>query len=149
MNGIESMSVDEAEVRAVVERWASAVRRKELPEVLRDHSRGIVIFDVPPPFRSSGIDAYAKTWESFFAWAHEPVVYDITEMDVTAGSDVAFVVATMHCSGTEPDGEDIELDFRLTVGLRKIDGGWVVEHEHHSIPADPPNPAGSARTPRP
>jgi ketosteroid isomerase-like protein len=32
-------------------------------------------------------------------------------------------------------GEDIELDFRLTIDLRKIDNQWIVLHEHHSIPA--------------
>jgi ketosteroid isomerase-like protein len=23
---------------------------------------------------------------------------------------------------------------RLTMGLRRIDGAWIVEHEHHSFP---------------
>ena len=32
-------------------------------------------------------------------------------------------------------GEDIELDFRLTIGLRKIGNQWTITHEHHSIPA--------------
>ena len=29
----------------------------------------------------------------------------------------------------------LELEFRLTMGLRKIGGQWTVMHEHHSIPA--------------
>jgi ketosteroid isomerase-like protein len=56
-------------------------------------------------------------------------------MNVTAGDDVAFVTALMRCAGTEVNGQDIELDFRLTIGLRKIGGQWIVLHEHHSIPA--------------
>jgi ketosteroid isomerase-like protein len=27
------------------------------------------------------------------------------------------------------------LDFRLTMGLRKIDARWRIMHEHHSLPA--------------
>jgi ketosteroid isomerase-like protein len=27
------------------------------------------------------------------------------------------------------------LYFRLTIGLRKIDGRWTITHEHHSVPA--------------
>ncbi len=27
------------------------------------------------------------------------------------------------------------LEFRLTMGLRKIGGKWRVVHEHHSLPA--------------
>jgi ketosteroid isomerase-like protein len=41
----------------------------------------------------------------------------------------------MRCAGTEPNGEKIDLEFRLTIGLRKISSQWLVTHEHHSIPA--------------
>jgi len=56
---------------------------------------------------------------------------------LTAVKDVAFAVAIMHCS---PDSSGNQADkdgflFRLTVGLRKVDGEWHIVHEHHSIPA--------------
>jgi ketosteroid isomerase-like protein len=101
-----------------VEDWADAVRRRDLPAVLLNHSSDILMFDVPPPFLSHGIDAYAKTWDLFFAWARDPAVFDIKEMNITASNDVAFVTAAMRCAGTT-DGKDMELDFRLTIGLRK------------------------------
>ena len=84
---------------------------------------------------AEGIEAYKKTWDLFFSWSRDPVVFDVSEMNVTAGNDVAFVTALMRCAGTEAGGERIALDFRLTIGLRKIGGQWVVMHEHHSIPA--------------
>ena len=93
------------------------------------------MFDVPPPLASKGIEAYRKTWNLFFSWAHDPVVYSINEMDITASDNVAFVTALMRCAGRETSGQDIELDFRLTIGLRKIGDQWIVIHEHHSIPA--------------
>ncbi len=93
------------------------------------------MFDVPPPLESKGIDAYRKTWDLFFSWSDDPVVFDFNEMDITAGNDVAYVTALMRCAGTEANGERIQLEFRLTIGLRKIGGHWIVMHEHHSIPA--------------
>ena len=135
MNAIWNRAEEEAEVRALVEDWASAVRRKDMPVILRHHASDMVMFDVPPPFQSKGIEAYRKTWDLFFSWAHEPVTYDIKELHVTAGRDVAFAVATMHCSGTEANGDLTDLDFRLTIGLRKIENQWTIVHEHHSIPA--------------
>ncbi len=128
-------SADEAAVLRVVEAWAEAVRRRDIPAILRHHAPDILMFDVPPPFQSKGIEAYRKTWDLFFAWAHDPATFDIREVNVTAGSDVAFVAAAMRCAGREPDGTDIALDFRLTIGLRKIGGQWTIVHEHHSIPA--------------
>jgi uncharacterized protein (TIGR02246 family) len=126
---------DEVAIRNLVENWASAVRRRDLSAILLNHSRDILMFDVPPPLESRGLEAYKRTWELFFSWAHDPVVFSISEMSVTAGDDVAFVTALMHCAGTEVTGEHIELKFRLTIGLRKIDKQWIVMHEHHSIPA--------------
>ncbi len=30
------------------------------------------MFDVPPPFKSVGLDAYRKTWDLFFSWSSGP-----------------------------------------------------------------------------
>jgi ketosteroid isomerase-like protein len=94
-------SRDEIVIRNLVEDWASAVRRRDLNGILRNHSSNMLMFDVPPPLQSKGIDAYEKTWQVFFAWSPDPVVFNIREMSITAGSDVAFVAAVMHCAGTE------------------------------------------------
>ena len=126
---------EEAAVRGVIESWTSAVRRRDIEGILKNHSPDVVMFDVPPPFQSRGIDAYRKKWDMFFSWSSDPIPFDITEMNITAGRDVAFVVATMRCAEPGPDGRHKSLDFRLTVGLRKIEGRWTITHEHHSVPA--------------
>ena len=126
---------DEAAIRELVENWAKAVRTNNLNGILANHSTDVLMFDVPPPLQSSGIEAYKKTWDLFFSWSQDSGVFDITEMNITAGDDVAFVTALMRCAGTEKNGERIELEFRLTIGLRKIGGQWIITHEHHSIPA--------------
>ena len=92
------------------------------------------MFDVPPPFKSVGLEAYRKTWDLFFSWSSEPVRFDIQQMDVTAGDDGAFAVATMSCAGPGSDCRPESLDFRLAMGLKKIDGRWMIAHEHPSIP---------------
>lgn len=127
---------DEAAIRDVVESWAAAVRRRDFEGILQNHSSDIVMFDVPPPFQSKGIAAYKNTWDLFFSCSSDPVIFDITSMAITAGSDVAFVVTTMHCTEPGADGERRGLDFRLTIGLRKIGGQWTITHEHHSVPAE-------------
>jgi uncharacterized protein (TIGR02246 family) len=130
-----SSSEDEAAIRNVVQSWTAAVRRKDFAGILQNHSADIVMFDVPPPFQSRGLEAYKKTWDVFFSWSSDPIPFDITDMSITAGRDVAFVVATMRCAEPGPNREQKSLDFRLTIGLRKINGRWIITHEHHSIPA--------------
>jgi uncharacterized protein (TIGR02246 family) len=135
MSASSNSTTDEAVIRELVENWARAVRAKDLDGILANHSTEMLMFDVPLPVQSRGIEAYRKTWDLFFSWSDDPVVFDIKDIDITAGTDVAFVAALMRCAGTETNGERIELEFRLTIGLRKIEGQWMVLHEHHSIPA--------------
>jgi uncharacterized protein (TIGR02246 family) len=135
MSASSTRTVNEAAIRELVESWARAVRAKDLDGILANHSTDILMFDVPPPLQSKGIEAYKKTWELFFSWSNDPVVFDIKDMNIIAGTDVAFVAALMRCAGTEKNGERIELEFRLTIGLRRIGDQWIVLHEHHSIPA--------------
>ena len=134
MNEIDKKT-DEAAIRELIVNWAKAVRTQEPQGILANHSPEILMFDVPPPLQSKGIDAYKKTWDLFFSWARDFGVFDIDEMTITAGDDVAFATAIMHCAGAEENRDRIDLEFRLTVGLRKIGGQWIVMHEHHSIPA--------------
>jgi len=130
-----STTTDVSTIREIVEDWAKAVRARDYDGILARHTPDIVMFDVPPPLQALGIDAYRRTWDVFFAWSDDPVVFDITQMEVTAGHDVAFVSALMRCSGTEKSGDRVELAFRLTMGLRKTNGHWAIVHEHHSVPA--------------
>ena len=135
MSTNNNRSTDETEIRDLVESWARAVRTKNLDGIMANHSPEILMFDVPPPAQSKGIEAYKKTWDVFFAWFQDSGVFDIKELNITAGDDVAFATALMRCAGTEANGDKVELDFRLTIGFRKIDGRWTVMHEHHSVPA--------------
>ena len=125
---------DEALIRALIENWAKAVREKNIDAMLIHHSDDIVMYDVPEPFQSVGIDAYRKTWNTFFEWAKDFGVFDIKEMHIVAGDKVAFCYAAMQCAGSYKNDEKEFLNFRLTVGLKKISNQWVIVHEHHSIP---------------
>jgi ketosteroid isomerase-like protein len=104
--------------------------------VLADHSDDIVMFDVPPPSDGvRGIDAYRETWPPFFTWQEHGASFEIVSIDVTVGDDVAFAYALLRCGTQEELDEDPDNRLRLTVGLRKEHGRWVVAHEHHSFPA--------------
>jgi ketosteroid isomerase-like protein len=130
-------NAEESRIKALLEAWADAVRRHDLPAILAHHESDMVMFDVPLPLQCKGIAAYEQTWDLFFRYHKPGAAFDIEEVTVTAGQDVAFAVAIMRCgpdSSSNPADKDGFL-FRLTVGLRKIAGSWQIAHEHHSVPA--------------
>jgi uncharacterized protein (TIGR02246 family) len=123
-------------VRELILRWADAVHTGDLETVLADHDPNILMFDVPPPYDGvRGIDAYRETWPPFFEWQRQGASFEIVELDVTAGADVAFAHALLRCGKPEEFAANSDNRLRLTIGLRKRDGRWVVTHEHHSFPS--------------
>src|SRR6478752_3336070 len=132
---------DEQQIRDLIQRWTTAVHAGDLPQVLADHAANIVMFDVPPPYQGvRGINAYRDTWPGFSRWQASGSVFDIESLEVTAGAHVAFAFALLRCGAVADYERDPEQRLRLTIGLRRCDGGprkvqdrWTVTHEHHSF----------------
>ena len=133
----QSAKIEEVRIKNLLEAWADAVRRHDIAAILAHHDPDMLMFDLPPPLQCKGIKAYEETWGLFFPYHKPGTAFDIEELAVTAGQDVAFAAAIMRCgpcSSGNPADKDGFL-FRLTVGLRKVDGDWRIAHEHHSEPA--------------
>jgi len=126
---------DQDAIRELILRWADAVHTGDLETVVADRDPDIVMFDVPPPYDGlRGIDAYRDSWPDFFEWQRQGAVFEITELDVTAGADVAFAYALARCGKPEDFEKNPDNRLRMTFGLRKRDGRLVVTHEHGSFP---------------
>jgi uncharacterized protein (TIGR02246 family) len=129
---------DESTIRALIGRWARAAQAGDIEGVLVDHSADIVMFDVPPPEDGArGIDAYRETWPPFFKAQEKDGVFEIVSLDVTAGADVAFAYALLRCGTQEGLRKRPQKRLRLTIGLRKERGRWLVALEHHSFTLEP------------
>jgi ketosteroid isomerase-like protein len=120
---------EETEIRTLIERWFEAVSARRIDDILADHSADIVMFDVSPPI-VCGIDAYRDSWLRMFPWLGEHGLFESTELTIITGEDVAFCFGLLRCQSSVSDSE--LLSIRLTIGLRKRDRRWIVEHEHHS-----------------
>ena len=131
------METDEEQIRDLIERWAAAVHAGDMEAVLADHADDIVMFDVPPPQDGvRGIDAYRETWPPFFEWQAQGAIFEIVSLEVTAAEEVAYAHALLRCAKPQALAAHPDKRLRLTLGLRKERGRWVVAHEHHSFPID-------------
>ncbi len=129
------MPTDEEQIRTLIERWAAAVHGGEMDGVLADHSDDIVMFDVPPPYDGvRGLDAYRQTWPPFFELQRRGASFEIESLEITAGDEVAYAHALLRCGTSQELAEQPENRLRLSLGLRKEQGRWIVAHEHHSFP---------------
>jgi len=122
------MPSNREQVETIVTEWARAVSSGNREAILAHHADDLLMFDFPDTVE--GIDAYDKTWDFFFANPRGPITFEPSDIRVSAGEDVAFASCNVHCDGTSAG----PLDFRLTTGLEKRDGEWIITHEHHSVP---------------
>jgi uncharacterized protein (TIGR02246 family) len=129
-------SADEAEIRALIEKWAQAIRDKDIDRRMSNYARDVLLFDVVNPLRYTGADAVRKRGEEWFGSFQGPIGYEIRDLRISVGGGVAFSHSLNRVSATRKDGRKLDMWWRATVCYRKLDGKWTVTHEHNSVPFD-------------
>lgn len=91
----------EMEIRAIIEAWAAAVRRHEIDAVMAHRADDLLMFDVVGALQVRGATSYRQTWlEQLFPWHGGTGRFDLKQLQVTAGAEVAFATALIACAGT-------------------------------------------------
>ena len=122
----------EARIRALIDDWANALRAKDAEGIMAYCAADSVTFDLATPLVSTAMDAEGlQAW--FSTWGG-PLGYEIRDLNVTAGDDVAFCHCLGRLSGTKTDGEKADVWFRQTLCFREIGGRWKIAHQHESVP---------------
>jgi ketosteroid isomerase-like protein len=125
---------DETQVRDVLARLVTGMRAGDVEGLIARFTPDVVQYSLAPPLRqpdardADGLAAWFGTFDG-------PVDYDLTDLEVFVGGDIAYGHGIARLTAT-PAGmtEPFTLWFRLTVGLRREAEGWKVEHEHQSVP---------------
>ena len=127
-------TTDEAQIRQLIDGWTKALHAKDVDGVMSHYAPDILLFDLAPPLQYLGGDAYRKNWEEWFTSWQGPIGYEIRNLSITVGDDVAFTHSLNRIYGKRTTGEDTDVWVRATACFRKIGGKWLVTHEHVSVP---------------
>jgi ketosteroid isomerase-like protein len=127
---------DEARVRQQVDKIVAGIRAKDLEGLRRLYATDVVSFDVEPPLQHVGIEAKLRNWARAFTFFQD-VDYEVSDLTVTAGDDVAFGHAFGRLSGTLKDGTATSgMWVRGTFCFRKLGRTWLIVHDQASVPFD-------------
>jgi uncharacterized protein (TIGR02246 family) len=124
----------EAEIRALMENWLSAVRAQDIKGIVSHYAPDSLAFDAVSQLQFKGKQAYAKHWEACLAMCSGPMIFEIHDLNIVAADDVAFSHYLTRCGAKEENGEEKASWMRATVGHRKTNGKWMIVHEHFSAP---------------
>ncbi len=132
----ENKKNDEAEIKRLIEGGVEACRARDIDGIMSIYARELVSFDLVPPLRYVGAGEYRKRWEETFSSFQGPIGYEIHDLDITTGDDVAFAHSLNRLSGTMNNGQKTDLWLRWTACFRKINGKWLIVHTQVSVPVD-------------
>lgn len=125
---------DEADIRERIDKLARAIRAGDLEAVMSVYSPDVVSFDIESPLQHVGLEAKRKNWERVFTVYESPLGYEIRDLAIAVGEDAAFAHSLNRLlkSGTTTTGFWV----RATTCFRKVNGHWVIVHDHVSAPLD-------------
>jgi ketosteroid isomerase-like protein len=126
----------ETEIQRLLDDGIRSLRDKNIEGVMSIYAQEVVSFDLLPPLRYVGADAFRKVWEEVFSSFQGPIDYEIHDLHLTVGDDVAFGYSLNRVGGAINTGQKIDLWLRWTVCFCKINGKWLIVHHQNSVPVD-------------
>ena len=133
-----AISPDETAIRALEDRFVAAFNAGDIDAMMQSYlsDDSLVVFDVVPRKQHLGADTYRKNWVDFFSHFKSTPKISITDLGITVEGNLGFSHSLQHVTGTDKQGHSIDRLVRVTDGYRKIDGKWLIVHEHISMPVD-------------
>jgi len=134
----EKKTNDEAEIRALHQRYSSAFNKKDVATIMSCYAPGqqLFVFDAIPPREYPSWEAYKKDWEVLFSAYPGPLHDEISDLKITTDGNLAFShhIETGHF--TRANGSRMDWVVRVTDAYRRVHGKWLIVHEHVSFPVD-------------
>jgi len=129
---------NEAQIRRLIDQWTKAFEARDLSEVMAIYAPGdqLIVYDVVPPLQYTGWDAYKRDFQRFFDQFEGPLQFEFHDLTVAAGPHLAFSYGLGRVSGRLRNGKKTEYWVRVTECYRKINGRWMIVHDHVSVPVD-------------
>jgi len=123
-------------IRQLVDASSDAVRTKDVDALMSNFAPDVLSFDVVGPLQYTGLDDARKRAEAWFGSFVGPIGYQVRDLNIVTGDDVAFCHSLNQVSATKTDGEILEMWWRATVCFRRVGGRWMITHQHNSVPFD-------------
>jgi uncharacterized protein (TIGR02246 family) len=127
----------EAQIRSLIADWAAAAAAFDLDRIMAAYAPDILAYDAIAQLQFKGAQAYRKHWQACATMCAGPMVFEVHDLAIEAGEDLAFGHYLVRCGPIGEDGKEDTGYMRATVCCRKTSGRWRIVHEHFSAPFDP------------
>jgi len=129
---------DEAAVNESLQHLVAAVNAKDINGIMAYYmpDESLLVYDALLPRQYVGAAAFRKDWEGFLAAYPGTVHAEVTDWKTETEGNLGYGRGIFRTVGPDKDGKPLDLTVRVTDVFRKINGKWLVVHEHVSWPVD-------------
>lgn len=131
-------SSDTAQIKSLEANFVAGVQAKDADRIMSNYEKSpdLVVFDLIPPRQYTGWDAFHKDWQGVLKGCKDTPVMEMTELVIDGDKRYAYGHNIQHMTCTTANGSKLDTTFRVTDAYKKIDGKWLIVHEHISVPVD-------------
>jgi ketosteroid isomerase-like protein len=135
----QTMKISHAgtDVHAVLEEFVDAHAAHDAEGLFALYSNDVVAYSLAPPLQQGPDTAYGSIdgITAWFAGFDGPVQLTFRDLVVSQDRDLAFAHTLTKMAVTRAgQHESIELWYRTTFGMCRIEGSWRIAHRHDSTP---------------
>src|SRR3712207_4867067 len=130
------MDSTQAEVSAHLDRQADAMRSKDIERLMALYAADVVYFDVVPPLQFVGSAALRDRFLRWFDGWRGGIDIEVRDLTITVIGDLAVAHWFSRASGPLRRGGRAGSWVRVTNCCRRSVDGWLISHEHVSLPVD-------------
>jgi ketosteroid isomerase-like protein len=123
------------DVKALLDTRVEACRAKDIDRLMSLYAPDCTYFDVVPPLQFAGADAIRRNFLRWFAEYEGSIGLETSHLDISVNGDIAFA-HMLHLDSGNRNGDYSGVWLRSTVCCQRIDGKWLITHEHISLPID-------------
>ena len=130
------MTSTESEIRASLDSRSEAISTGDLDRLMSFYSADIVYFDIVPPLQYVGSAALRERFSHWFDGFEGSIGQEVHDLTIVTSGDLAVASMLIRASGTRKNGHEVGFWVRATSSFQRSDNGWLITHEHVSLPVD-------------
>src|ERR1700754_994559 len=125
------------EIEQLLHERAIAVKAKDIEKAVSFYQNGLRVFDLVDPLERQGKSGLAERLSQWVSSFKEIQDYSFSDRAVQVSGTLAICSFFSHVKALKPDQTPLDMWWRETLGLEKIDDQWLILHTHSSVPFNP------------
>ncbi|MEM1338702.1 MAG: nuclear transport factor 2 family protein [Bacteroidota bacterium] len=137
-SSIDGFVQSQEEKKAILEKreqWRKTFEAKSVEDIMKYYAPDILSYDLMAPIQFEGEAMWRDNWVNFFDTFND-IELTFEDLTVFQSGDLATIRGLTRLQCSTADGGTIDMWSRETNVMRKINGEWLIVHDHVSVPMD-------------